>query len=240
MRTHHRYPPRRGLLVLMLLLVLSAAALLGCDRRQDETKPPAPPLSDEDKALKRKFRGLEGGQLVVDALTEKEGINIFDEHGRNFFSRASFIPPTGDYKGSYGADFGVPKTLRVEWRDKIEMEEDGHLKRGVPYGTFYGGTLLGNYTVPVASRIPDALLDDLRKNGGGFRLKIRLHDDGPLIGWDIQGARGSAPDGSSHFHVGGDFREAPLIYDETKNCHPCRGKGWYIHPKTKQRIETDF
>ncbi len=232
MSTKHLHLPRRR------LLVLAAAGLAACDRPWAGAKAPEPPLSDEDQALKRKFRGLDGGELYVDALTEKTGINVFDDKGRLFYASAT-LSLRNNSRHSYGADFGVPKTLRVEWRDRYVPVEDGHLK-GIPDGSFYGGTILGNHTVPVASRIPDTLLDDLRKNGGGFRLKIRLHDDGPLIGWDIQRARGSAPDGSAHFHVGGDFREAPLVYDHTKGCNPCRGKGWYIHPKTKERIETDF
>jgi hypothetical protein len=228
------------------VLVLAVGGLTACDRLQalagtDGT------LSEEDKALKHKFRGLRGGQLRVDSLFEVNGLNIFDHNGKLFFARAQFVPPTGDYIGSYGADFGVPKFLRVEWRSAAnDWRMDG------PNGAAQGGTLLGNYTVPVASRIPDALLDDLRANGGGFRLKIRTHQDGPLIGWDIQRALSSAPDGSAFHHAGGDFQEArPFIKFADKprafikpGTNPVLGegmlKGWYVHPKTKQRIETDF
>ena len=77
-------------------------------------------MSDEDKALKCKFRGLEGGQLRVDSLFEVTGLNIFDENGKLFFSRASLIPPGGNSIRSYSARFGVPKTLRVEWRDRYQ------------------------------------------------------------------------------------------------------------------------
>jgi hypothetical protein len=221
-------------------LVLSAATLLACDRRQGQAKASATPLSEEDQALKHKFRGLEGGELYVDALTEKTGVNVFDEKGRRFYASAT-LSLRNNSRYSYGADFGVPKTLRVEWRDRIEMEEDGHIKRGLPFGSFYGGTILGNYTVPVASRIPDALLDDLRKNGGGFRLKIRLHDDGPLIGWDVVLPVGielppkdSEHSRAAHYHIGGDFREAEIYNGRVVH------KGWYIHPKTGQKIESDF
>ena len=93
---------------------------------------------------------------------------------------------------------------------------------------FYGGTVLGNYTVPVAARIPDDLLDAMRKGVGGFRLKIRIHPDGPLIGWDL--SRGF----NLQYFAGGDFREADI-----ENGKVLR-KGWYIHPKTGQKIETDF
>lgn len=214
------------------LLTLGAVLLAGCQRRRIQAE--QPPLSAEDAALRRKFRGLEGGQLRVDSLFDVNGLNIFDEHGWLFFRAASMTPPRGIATASYGAEFGVPKFLRVEWRDKIEMEPDGALKRGLPGDAFYGGIVLGNYTVPVASRIPEALLEEKRRHGGGFRLKIRIHPDGPLIGWDLGRAPGSGPDGSKFHHAGGDFQEA-FIY----NGKALR-KGWYIHPITGERIETDY
>ena len=217
------------------LLALCAALLAGCSGSAGRRPLPVqPPLSAEDEALKRKFRGLEGGQLRVDSLFVVTGLNIFEEHGWLFFAAARMTPPRGRATASYGADFGVPKFLRVEWRDKIEMEPDGALKRGLPGDAFYGGTILGNYTVPVASRIPDSLLEDKRRNGGGFRLKIRIHPDGPLIGWDLERAPGSAPDGSKYHHAGGDFQEAYIFNGKALR------KGWYIHPKTGERFETDF
>jgi hypothetical protein len=190
-------------------------------------------LSAEDEQLKRKFQGLRGGQLRVDSLFSVEGLNIFNERGRLFFASAVINPPHRSNL-SYGADFGVPKFLRFEWRDKIEMEHDGALKRGLPDGAYYGGNILGNYTIPVAARIPDALLEDKRRNGGGFRLKIRIHPDGPLIGWDLERGVGTGPDGSKFHHAGGDFQEAYIYQGEVLR------KGWFIHPKTGQRIETDY
>ena len=85
-----------------------------------------------------------------------------------------------------------------------------------------------------ASRIPDSLLEDKRRNGGGFRLKIRIHPDGPLIGWDLERGVGTGPDGSKFHHAGGDFQEAYIYQGEVLR------KGWFIHPKTGHRIETDY
>ena len=180
-----------------------------------------------------KFRGLRGGQLRVDSLFRVRGLNIFDEDGHLFFATAGMTPPHRA-NSSYGADFGVPKFLRFEWRDKTEMEPDGALKRGLPGRAFYGGKTLGNYTVPVASRIPESLLEDRRRNGGGFRLKIRIHPDGPLIGWDLERGVGTGPDGSKFHHAGGDFQEAYIYNGKVLR------RGWYIHPKTGQRFETDY
>lgn len=222
-------PVRRALLIAASGAFLNACSF-GAKRTPAE---PARPLSAEDEQLKRKFQGLRGGQLRVDSLFQVEGLNIFDEDGYLFFAHSRLTPPDGRITSSYGADFGVPKFLRFEWRDKIEMEPRGALKRGLPDGAYYGGNILGNYTVPVASRIPDALLEDKRRNGGGFRLKIRIHPDGPLIGWDLERGVGTGPDGSKFHHAGGDFQEAYIYQGEVLR------KGWFIHPKTGQRIETD-
>ncbi len=212
------------------LLMLGIALLPGCQGGRPQT--PQPPLSPEDEALKRKFRGLEGGQLLVDSLFRVRGLNIFDEEGRLFFAKSSLTPPRGRFRGSYGADFGVPKFLRAEWRDpESSFRAEGR------NGAMLGGTIIADHTVPVASRIPDELLEERRKNGGGFRLKIRIHPDGPLIGWDLAlswRTHGLAPDGSTYHFPGGDFQEA-FIY----NGKVLR-KGWYIHPKTGERFETDW
>lgn len=220
---------RRALLIAAGGLLLSACGH-GGKRTAAE---PARPLNAEDAFLKHKFRGLEGGQLRVDSLFYVQGLNIFDENGDLFFATAGMTPPHRANL-SFGADFGVPKLLRVEWRDKIEKEPDGALKRGLPGRAFYGGKTLGDYTVPVASRIPESLLEDKRRNGGGFRLKIRIHPDGPLIGWDLERGVGTGPDGSRYHHAGGDFQEAYIYNGKVLR------KGWYIHPRTGQRIETDY
>ena len=98
----------------------------------------------------------------------------------------------------------------------------------------YDGISASNYTVPIASRIPESLLEDRRRNGGGFRLKIRIHPDGPLIGWDLERGVGTGPDGSKFHHAGGDFQEAYIYNGKVLR------RGWYIHPKTGQRFETDY
>ena len=223
------------------LFLLSLAGLSACDRVSEamDLDGSWAKLSDEDKTLRRKFRGLQGGQLVVDAFGEKEGVNIFDDSGRIFYQRAT-VSAKNNSKHSYSADFGVSKMLRAEWRDRYLSSTDPHEPPppGHVLGAYRGGKVLGNYTVPVASRIPDEVLDAVRNKEGGFRLKIRLHDDGLLIGWDIESRPGYVPGGSYvppvHSMAGGDFREAEIVDGKAVR------KGWYIHPKTGQRIETDF
>ncbi|WP_236651285.1 hypothetical protein, partial [Aquabacterium fontiphilum] len=82
-----------------------------------------------------------------------------------------------------------------------------------------GKELLLDVDIPVADRIPDELLDELRRGGGGLRIKIRLHREGVLLGWDIERRPGFDPKkrdqwgsavyvGPVHSFAGGDFREA--------------------------------
>ena len=169
---------------------------------------------------------MRGGELRVDAFGEKECVSILNEDGLYFYGKG-MLSARNNSVHSYGARFGVPKTLRVSWRT-------GEC-RPISNGSYEGGTILGDYTVPVASRIPETLLTEMRRNKYvGFRLKIRIHDDGPLIGWDLATM-------VDRIHVGGDFEEAHLVYEGDRNNPTKRWvKGWYIHPKTGQKIETDF
>jgi hypothetical protein len=73
---------------------------------------------------------------------------------------------------------------------------------------------MGDYTTTVAERIPQAVFDYMRKNGGSLRLKIRVVDGAVLVGWDVEKyvpVEGWKPgDGDSGIHyymAGGDFRE---------------------------------
>jgi hypothetical protein len=199
------------------LLVLGAASVSTACSGLNARGSPA--MTDEERALRRRFRGLSGGELFVDAITPKRCVVIFNESGGVVYTRGS-VSIKNNRRYSYSSEFGVPRTLRVTWRE-------GDCRVTERYGEYVGGTIIGDYTVPVAERIPDELLDDLRRNGGMFRLKIRIHDDGPLIGWDIK-------DILPTYHAGGDFREADIVNGKVVR------KGWYIDPKTKQKIETDF
>jgi hypothetical protein len=204
--------------------VLGLAGLGGCHQVSEalELDGSWAKLSEEDKILRHKFRGMHGGQLVVDAFGEKEGVNIFNEAGKLFF-KSSSVSAKNNSKYSYSANFGVPKILSAEWRDPA-VEYGGNALTGA----YDGGVVIANYTVPVASRIPEEVLKGHRDKVGGFRLKIRLHDDGLLIGWDL--SRGF----NLQYLAGGDFREA-----DRENGKVLR-KGWYIHPKTGVKHETNF
>jgi hypothetical protein len=91
----------------------------------------------------------------------------------------------------------VPLSLRVVWRQcgRYQTERAAWVNDGT----------LGDHTVPVAARIPEAVLGDLRARSGTLRLKFRLTPEGVLFGWDVE--RYSR--GVVRFDCpGGDFSEA--------------------------------
>ncbi|MDB5797035.1 MAG: hypothetical protein JWP36_937 [Paucimonas sp.] len=90
--------------------------------------------------------------------------------------------------------------MRVVWRanPKPVWGKNG--------GIEYEGPIIGDYTIPVAERIPDEVLNDIRAKGGALRLKFRLKPDGVMLGWDIE-RRAPIGDVSIHEMPGGDFLE---------------------------------
>ena len=192
-------------------LLASAWAVSGCAAKQPAVDVN---LSAEDKALIHKFRGLHGIVLRLDAASEKKFTSIRTDKGVRM-SGAGTLSPTNVGNQSYtdNSSMPIPKTIRATWR---RDDPDNKIYSGKKEEPWSGGTIIGDYTVSVAERIPDELLDYIRKNGGALRLKIRLHDKGIAIGWDVemrlpipnlprdyQGARNY-----TEFRLaGGDFRE---------------------------------
>jgi hypothetical protein len=208
-------------------------------------RPAAPPAveaqyTDEEKAQQYRFRGIEGFELTIDGMREPLAAVILDDTGYPITTSNYSSERDAKYSRATGAT-GPMTYLSVTVYQKDAIG-DGYGPKGE---LLLKGKLLGKYKVPIAKRIPDELLDDLRKNGGGLRIKVRLHRDGVLVGWDIERRPGYDPRkrdqwGSAvyvapvHSFVGGDFREAEIINGKAVR------KGWYIHPKTGERIETDF
>lgn len=192
-------------------------------------------MSDGD--LRRKFRGISGVTVVNDALNEKRYITITSDTGRRIQAPAGLGPKRNSILFYSGDSLPIPKTVRVIWKD-------GDVKNDFPRG-WLGGTVVGDYTIEVALRIPQEVVDDLRRDPkGGLRIKFRLADDGVLFGWDIERRPGYDPKNGVtsvppvYSMTGGDFQEARLIYHSDGRI--TKGKGWYIDKKTGQKIETDF
>jgi hypothetical protein len=127
-----------------------------------------------------RFFGTGGaGELVLDAIGLKRGVTFYNERGSVIGAHASLSPKNNSKSAYPGGERGVPKTVRATWRTGNFEQKAG--SRG-----WDGGTIIGDYAIPVADRIPDEVLDYIRKNGGALRIKLRLKDDGILLGWDVQ------------------------------------------------------
>lgn len=179
-------------------------------------------LSPEAQAIQHKFRGIYGGVLYFDSSGyAKEHITMYNEKGH--FWRSELQIGRGGSNSTYTDSLYLPKSIRVEWRTDYKSGTRGKLNsRGRPDGTnlgWEGGTVLGDYTVPLATRIPDEVLDYIRTNGGALRVKIRLKDNGVAVGWDVEHIIPSGQwkpnklglgSGVTYRMAGGDFREAQI------------------------------
>ena len=94
----------------------------------------------------------------------------------------------------------VPLTVRVVWHDSTKIVG----RKENPNIDTYDGNIIGDYTLPIAQRIPDAVLQEIRARGGALRLKFRLKTDGVLFGWDIERYVGRS---FEPLMPGGDFLE---------------------------------
>ena len=290
-----------------MLMRILAVMLSGCKAPMSGSSQPEEEAS-EDVAQRRRFQGISGGELVVDSLTPMGPVGIFQPNGLLFRSTSGHFAPNGRSRSSYGSSAAgdrlvVPQSLRM-----IHYGDDARvLFNPLPFKS-HEGTVISDVTVQVASRIPDQVLNAVRRDGGGLRLKLRLTPETILVGWDIERRPGFDPKRSlegqyyppAYSHTGGDFKEARLAHyiESRSNCRECvaaalayrrnpsvvytdepngfttlpmgpefggnlpkpladhgyyltpqinamsprrlREKGWYIHPKTGQRIETDF
>ena len=221
---------------------------------QDKAKPV---LSDEDAALKHKFRDIRGGELYIDAVIYTQTSILYKPDGTLFgVGYGSFGPKDNDRSSYFGDEkkgdqFAVPKTLRMlRYPDDAVSNRDwnGHNIRD--QGRWLG-TPAVDVTVPVASRIPEAALDRVRQYKGSLTLKLRLMPETLLIGWEVKDGKsypfkldkgGGAYYAEGERLVGGDFCEARprLVLMPNGMSDNVHQKGWYIDPKTGQKIQTDF
>lgn len=180
----------------------------------------------EDVRLRKKFQGIYGLVLRLDGSPPaKRGVTITNDRGQVIDSPASVGPKNVSNLTYTDNSMPIPKTVRAIWRKgggwsdiPIGDPRRNLYRSGIipPSVKLLEGDIAGDYTVPVAERIPDSVLDYIRKNGGALRLKIRLADDGILIGWDVE-RRTPQPNcvktpGNTcfqleYFMTGGDFKE---------------------------------
>jgi len=213
-----------------------ATFITGCDHCQQSSATQDNP----DAFLKCKFKGIYGGEKRIDALLGLSDVVLLMENNWIFAAGVFGTSPSISSYGGGADRLPMPKFLRY-----LRYSSDAKFITHHSW-PMYEGEPLVDVTVPVASRIPDDLLADLRRDRKGLlRLKIRLMSDAILIGWDIERRPGFNPKKRDnyghpvyvapvHSFAGGDFREAKIYNGKTVR------KGWYIDPKTGERIETDF
>lgn len=154
------------------------------------------PVRKQDDLIQR-FRDIPL-ILVVDAVpgAEIRGVVFYNDRGAIIYAKSLVARRTREIMAL--GNPRIPLTVRVLWRDNPRPVW------GRMGGIDYDGTIAGDYTIPIAERIPDALVNQIRLHGGGLRLKFRLKPDGVLFGWDLE-----RPDiGLYRFDMpGGDFLE---------------------------------
>lgn len=229
---------RRILRSLPALVVLST----GCH----SDSPSSATGKDPDTALHHKFRGIRGGERRIDAFKKEAGVALYLESGLLFdagvFNKGAKTSGYGG--GSAGDQLAVPKTLRL-----VRYSEDSRRRGGIREPA-YDGTPILDVTVPVAERIPDEVLDRIRKYKGSLILKFRIHPKTLMVAWEVRNGRsypfkrdewGNAYTTDEDDMVGGDFCERRVqnrIIDGRSVL--VESKGWYIDPETGQRMEADF
>ncbi len=184
--------PTKRKLILSCLLAPMSAFLTVC-------KASAYGQRQSLSATQRRFEDM-GLILVVDAVEGAEMLGVeFFADGNDFpFYARSLQKKTGRAIMAFPSGV-VPEQVRVVWRAN---DSEGYRDK---YNRIrYSAPIVGDYTFPVASRIPDEIAKEIRKHGGGLRLKFRLKPDGVMLGWDIERFSGGLP---RHSMPGGDFLE---------------------------------
>ena len=194
---------------------------------------------DEETVLKSKFKGINGVVLRLDSSGEKRYIKITNEFDVRIAAPAGLSNKGHQNLASMGNTLPIPKSVRATWR------EGAHSVWGKDGGIDWeGGAIRGDYTIPVASRIPDEVLDYVRARrrpervaGRTLRIKIRLMDDGVLLGWDVEESVWNPDRRDGQFlryqMAGGDFKEAKIYNGKVAD------RGWHISREGK-KIETDY
>lgn len=134
-------------------------------------------------------------QSLARGATTKEGVQGISDSGRQLFASIS-LNSRNDSISSYGAA-PIPRWVHVTWRVGPGIDMDWKTRNWI------GGTVVGDYTVPVLDRIPRQVFDRIRAvPGRSLRLRFQIKDNGVDFGWAIQQAGKT-----TYFDVlrGGDF-----------------------------------
>jgi len=239
--------PRRKSLIFLTILPLWGCAV-GSQQSSERFG-----LSEEDKALRHKFRGISGGgELLVSATYDTDMRQlVYQPNGKLFAPLLGIYSPkksgTSAYFGDEKYGLPIPKYLRYQrFSEAIPKKFEGRYwdEQG------YQGPPEVDIIVPVATRIPDEVLDRIRKYKGSLKLKLRMTPETILVGWEIRHGKnypwkkdeyGRSYATDEDIMIGGDFCEKQILFRMINGkLQQIRRKGWQIDPKTGRKIETDF
>lgn len=226
---------RRWAMVLLAALAAMATSACGIAHRE----PPRQYTPAQQRML-AKF-GPIGYELKVDAMKGEgfKGVNFYEVgRPRPFYEKAN---QTLRNEVRFSMSGPIPEQVRIVWR------KTSRVGSGPNNYDDYVDEIIGEEVIEVGSRIPQEVIDDLRRDPRGtLRLKFRMSRQGTLLGWDIERRPGYDPNKRdpvtrTPYYVrpvfsmeGGDFCEARIVDGKAVK------KGWYIDKKTGQKIETDF
>ncbi len=229
-------PPGPRWIKALMAILLAAGTTTACGTAGGE--PPRQYTPAQQRMLAR-FGDI-GYELKVDAMKGEEflGVNFYVVGlSRPFYGKAH---QTLRNEVRLAMNGPIPEHVRIVWR------RTGKVGSGPKNYDDYVDDIIGDEVIEVGSRIPQEVIDDLKRDPkGSLRLKFRMSRQGTLLGWDIERRPGYDPNKRDQFGqamyaatvysgVGGDFREAKIF--NGKVVRP----GWYIDRKTGNKIETDF
>jgi hypothetical protein len=135
---------------------------------------------------------------LAPGAAEKEGVLGVASNGSQLFGHGT-LKRGGSGQASY-AGGGLPAWVQITWRE-------GDFVQDFQTAGWSGGTIVGDYRVEVARRVPPEVIQHARAGNRAVRLIFRLKDDGVLLAWEVQELV-RHPSGASGFVMsmhGGDF-----------------------------------
>ena len=116
------------------------------------------------------------GMVVVSELERgsavKNGVHATTDTGRYLFAPFR-MSGSGKQNGAFVGE-SAPRWVRVTWREGSIVQ--------AAKGGWDGGTVVGDYTIEVASRIPAEVMKYASEvKGRAIRLVFRVKDDGVLL-----------------------------------------------------------